>query len=155
MSSREQEPKKRGCPPRIFTKDDEDKIFLIIQDNPSITLEGIKAMLNKDCSISAVHRTLHRLGLTYKKKLCGLQSKIGKMSKKHVKTGLNGVPHARQTRLYLLMNLQQRQICVLCMAVPRVVRDAMHQLQDPGKRRQCLHLSGLMGKQSALYLMVL
>jgi len=76
-----QEPKKRGCPPRIFTKDDEDKIIIIIQDNPSITLEGIKAMLNKDCSISAVHRTLHRLGLTYKKNSAGFRARSARCQK--------------------------------------------------------------------------
>ena len=63
------------------TKDDEDKIFLIIQDNPSITLEGIKAMLNKACSISAVHRTLHRLGLTYKKNSAGFRARSARCQK--------------------------------------------------------------------------
>jgi len=63
----DQTPKPRGHRPRIFTESEEKELILILNDNPSITLEDIKLKFNKTCSISVIHRTLQRLGFTYKK----------------------------------------------------------------------------------------
>jgi transposase len=73
-----QTPKQRGCRPRIFSKDEEIELISLICDNPSITLEEIKVKLNKICSISAVHRTLIRLEITYKKNSSGLGARPGR-----------------------------------------------------------------------------
>jgi transposase len=62
-------PKQRGCRPRIFNRNEEIELVLLIRDNPSITLEEIKVRFNKNCNTSIVHRTLLRLGITYKKTL--------------------------------------------------------------------------------------
>jgi transposase len=62
-----QVPRKRGCRPRVFNAADELKILELILNDPSITLEAIKENLAKDCDVSVVHRTLIRLGITYKK----------------------------------------------------------------------------------------
>jgi transposase len=63
-----QAPKPRGCRQRIFTKDEEVELLKIIRDEPSITLEKIKLKFHKTCNVSVVHRTLLKLGMTYKKK---------------------------------------------------------------------------------------
>ena len=63
-----QVPKPRGCRPRIFSKDEEKQLIDLISSEPSITLEQIKLQFNKTCNVSVVHRTLIKLGLTYKKK---------------------------------------------------------------------------------------
>ncbi len=73
-----QTPKQRGCRQRIFSKEEESKLILIIQDNPSITLEEIKEKFGKSCNTSVVHRTLVRLGITYKKNSTGIGTRSGR-----------------------------------------------------------------------------
>lgn len=77
----EQTPKKRGCRPRIFTKEEEIELVSIIRDNPSITLEEIKVRFNKECNTSVVHRTLRRLGITYKKNSSSIGTRSGRYKK--------------------------------------------------------------------------
>lgn len=76
-----QEPKKRGCRPRIFNKDEESELILLIRDNPSITLEEIKIHFQKTCNTSVVHRTLLRLGITYKKNSASIGARSGRYKK--------------------------------------------------------------------------
>lgn len=77
-NNEEQVPKKRGCRPRIFNKEEEDKLILLIQDEPSITLEKIKVKFNKTCNLSVIHRTLLRLGITYKKNSSSFRARSGR-----------------------------------------------------------------------------
>jgi len=67
-----QVPKPRGCRSRIFNKDEEVLLEELIRDEPSITLEEIKVRFHKTCNVSVVHRTLLKLGLTYKKNSAGI-----------------------------------------------------------------------------------
>ena len=67
-----QVPKPRGCRQRIFSKDEEAELRKLIHDEPSITLERIKLRFHKTCNLSVVHRTLIKLGLTYKKNSSGI-----------------------------------------------------------------------------------
>lgn len=76
-----QTPKQRGCRPRIFNKDEEIELVLLIRDNPSITLEEIKVKFNKTCNTSVVHRTLRRLGITYKKNPSSIGARAGRYKK--------------------------------------------------------------------------
>jgi transposase len=64
-----QTPKHRGCRSRIFSKDEEIRLIEMICNDPSITLEKIKLEFNKNCHLSVIHRTLLRIGITYKKTL--------------------------------------------------------------------------------------
>jgi transposase len=68
----DQAPKKRGCRPRVFSKEEEIELISLIDNEPSITLEEIKVIFNKKCNTSVVHRTLLRLNLTYKKNSSGI-----------------------------------------------------------------------------------
>jgi transposase len=62
-----QVPKPRGHRPRIFSKNEEVDLLELIHEAPSTTLEKIKLIFNKNCNVSVIHRTLARLGITYKK----------------------------------------------------------------------------------------
>jgi transposase len=73
-----QEPKPRGCRPRVFSKDEEIELADLIHVAPSITLEKIKIRFNKTCNVSVVHRTLLKLGITYKKNSPGLGARSGR-----------------------------------------------------------------------------
>jgi transposase len=70
--------KARGHRPRIFNNDDETELIDLISREPSITLEEIKVGFNKDCNVSVVHRTLLRLGITYKKNSAGIGTRPGR-----------------------------------------------------------------------------
>jgi len=78
----DQNPKPRGHRPRIFNKDEEQEIISLVHDNPSITLEEIKIHFNKTCHTSVVHRTLVRLGITYKKNSSGFRTGTGRYKKR-------------------------------------------------------------------------
>jgi transposase len=71
-NSEEQAPKPRGHRPRVFTKDEEVELIKLIRNSPSTTLEKIKLIFNKSCNVSVIHRTLIKLGITYKKNSTGI-----------------------------------------------------------------------------------
>jgi transposase len=73
-----QMPKPRGCRPRIFSKGEEAELLELIRDEPSITLEEIKSKFHKICNVSVVHRTLLKLGVTYKKNSAGIGTRAGR-----------------------------------------------------------------------------
>jgi len=73
-----QAPKPRGCRPRIFSKDEEAELLVLIRDDPSITLEKIKFKFHKTCNVSVIHRTLLKLGITFKKNSAGIGTRAGR-----------------------------------------------------------------------------
>jgi len=73
-----QEAKRRGCRPRIFSKNEEIELVKLIREEPSITLENIKIRFNKNCNASVIHRTLIKLGITYKKNSAGFGARSGR-----------------------------------------------------------------------------
>jgi transposase len=77
-SGESQIPKTRGCRPRIFSKDEEIELLELIRDEPSMTLEEIKSKFHKTCNVSVVHRTLLKLGVTYKKNSAGIGTRTGR-----------------------------------------------------------------------------
>jgi transposase len=72
-----QVPGPRGCRARICNKDDEERLIELIRNEPSTTLEKIKLKLNKNCHVSVIHRTLLKLGITYKKNSTGIGTRTG------------------------------------------------------------------------------
>ena len=70
--------KPRGHRPRVFTKDEEVELLTLIHNEPSLTLEKIKLKFNKSCNVSVVHRTLLKLGITYKKSPAGIGTRTGR-----------------------------------------------------------------------------
>ena len=73
-----QVPKPRGCRPRIFSKDEEKHLLDLIRAEPSVTLEKIKLKFHKSCNVSVIHRTLLKLGITYKKNSTGIGTRSGR-----------------------------------------------------------------------------
>jgi len=73
-----QVPKPRGRRPCIFSKDEEVKLLALIRDEPSITLKRIKLVFHKTCHASVVHRTLLKLGITYKKNSARIGTRPGR-----------------------------------------------------------------------------
>ena len=67
-----QTPRQRGCRPRVFNQDEVADLLALIHREPSITLENIKRKFHKTCHVSVVHRTLLKLGITYKKNSAGI-----------------------------------------------------------------------------------
>lgn len=70
-------PKTRGHRVRVFDKDEEAELVRVISSNPSITLNEIRELFSKVCNLSVVHRTLLRLGFSYKKNSKGLGARQG------------------------------------------------------------------------------
>jgi transposase len=51
----------------------------LIQQRPDTTLAELRRALRLPCSLTAIHKALAALGLTYKKRRSGLASKIARM----------------------------------------------------------------------------
>ena len=56
-----------------------DRMRGIIQQRPDTTLAEVRVALRLNCSLTAIHKALAAMGLTYKKRRCGPVSKTGRM----------------------------------------------------------------------------
>lgn len=54
-----------------FSQDEREQLKALIAEHPDMTLEEIKSHFNKECTLSAIHRILVKLGLRFKKNLKG------------------------------------------------------------------------------------
>ena len=54
-----------------FSADDQEQLRELLKQQPCITLEGIREHFQKSCSVVAVHKTLRRMGITFKKDIKG------------------------------------------------------------------------------------
>lgn len=52
----------------------------LLAEKPDMTLEELRAALELDCTLPAIHYALEKMGLTYKKRHSGPASKIAKTS---------------------------------------------------------------------------
>ncbi len=59
----------------------------LISQKPDLTLRELRAAIDLDCTLPAIHYALERIGLTYKKRLSGLASKTVRTSPGHVGPG--------------------------------------------------------------------
>lgn len=51
-----------------------------LKKKPDMTLQQMREVLQLDCTLQAIHYVLVDMGLTYKKRHCGLQNKTAKTS---------------------------------------------------------------------------
>lgn len=58
--------------------------------NPDLTLETLRDRSGKRVSLPCVHRTLIKLGITYKKKAAGQANRRGRRSHRNALTGARG-----------------------------------------------------------------
>ena len=75
-----------GRKPRILASHRAAMEDLLVK-KPDMTLAEIRAALDLDCSLSAIHYVLSDMGLTYKKRRSAPASKTAKMSRANAKHG--------------------------------------------------------------------
>ena len=63
------EPRVRGHMAKAFSNEEKERLAVMVEEKPDLTLEEIRKALSKNCSLVAVHRELKRLGFCYKKTL--------------------------------------------------------------------------------------
>jgi transposase len=78
-----------GRKPRILESHRRTMRSLLAR-KPDMTLFELRAAVSLDCTLPAIHYTLSKMGLTYKKRVCMPASKIGPMSNARAKGGVVG-----------------------------------------------------------------
>lgn len=74
--TRTTEPKKRGHRRAVYDAGDLTRLDRMIRKHPDATLEELRELTGKSCSIMAVQRAVARLGYSLKKKRCRPANKI-------------------------------------------------------------------------------
>ena len=54
-----------------FSAGEQEQLRELLKQQPSITLDEIREHFQKSCSLVAVHKTLRRMGITFKKNIKG------------------------------------------------------------------------------------
>lgn len=62
----------------LITLRHKDRLRELIRKRPDTTLTEFRAALRLSCSLTAVHKALAGMGMTYKKRHCGPVSRIGR-----------------------------------------------------------------------------
>lgn len=65
----------RGHMPKTFSAEEAERLACMIDEQPDLTLEEIRAAFAKDCSLMSVHRELQRLAFRYKKNSEGIRTR--------------------------------------------------------------------------------
>ena len=76
---------------RLLSEKQQERMRAYIKAHPGATLAGIAAACHLNCTIATVDNTLRRMGLTYKKRLCALPNRTGKMSPPGAGIGKSGL----------------------------------------------------------------
>lgn len=79
------EPQARGHMPRAFSPEERERLVTLVKNKPDLTLEEIRELLAKDCSLMAVHRELRRLDFRFKKNSEGIRARTKGRSRKQEK----------------------------------------------------------------------
>jgi transposase len=66
------------------------KMRALLGAKPDMTLKELRAALQLECSLPAIHYALGALGLTYKKRRCAPANRIGPTSPKRAGRGIGG-----------------------------------------------------------------
>ena len=65
---------------------------VLLEQKPDLTLQELRAAVELDCSLPAIHYALAKLGLTYKKRHCGPASKTVRTLRGRAALGDGGKP---------------------------------------------------------------
>ena len=68
-------PRVRGHMAKAFSDEEKERLALMVDEKPDLTLEEIREVFSKNCSLVAVHRELKRLGFRYKKNSEGIRTR--------------------------------------------------------------------------------
>lgn len=69
------EPRVRGHMAKTFSDEEKERLAIMVENKPDLTLEEIREAFSKNCSLVAVHRELKRLGFHYKKNSEGIRTR--------------------------------------------------------------------------------
>lgn len=75
-------PLPKGHRKQSFSEEDKRRLVLLVSERPDLTLEQLRELMGKKCTLPTVHNTLQRLGF-FLKKLLGPANKAVRTSKKH------------------------------------------------------------------------
>jgi Transposase and inactivated derivatives len=75
------EPQVRGHMARTFSLEEKNRLTALVKDKPDLTLEEIREVFSKNCSLMAVHRELKRLGFRFKKNSEGIRTRARRYSR--------------------------------------------------------------------------
>ena len=75
-------PSPKGHRRQSFSEEDKRRLVLLVSERPDLTLEQLRELMGKDCTLPTVHNTLQRLGF-FLKKLSGPASRAVRTLKKH------------------------------------------------------------------------
>lgn len=75
---REQIPREKGHARGILSPEDLEKIDEIMTANPSTTLNDLRRLVGKACSLPVYSRALKKLGFTFKKNSAGGRTRAGR-----------------------------------------------------------------------------
>ena len=74
------EPQVRGHMARAFSVAEKERLAIMVEAKPDLTLEEIREAFSKNCSLMAVHRELKRIGFRYKKNSEGIRTRTRRHS---------------------------------------------------------------------------
>ena len=64
-------PHPKGHRKSVFTAEEKEKLIEVFKSNTDITLEELKTLFKKNCSLVAIHKTVGKLGFVFKKNVEG------------------------------------------------------------------------------------
>lgn len=70
-------PKNKGHRRAVFSNDELDRLRVLIEDRPDITLNEIREVFGKTCSLSSVYNHVRRLGFGLRKKAASVKKGKG------------------------------------------------------------------------------
>jgi transposase len=62
------EPRPRGHMSPAFSKDEREALSSLVEEKNDLTLDQLRKLLGKECTVATVHNTLKALGFKHKKK---------------------------------------------------------------------------------------
>lgn len=65
----------------------EQQMRTLLGKKPDLTLKELRAATGLNCTLPAIHYALEKMGLTYKKRLCGHANRTGRTSRGHAGPG--------------------------------------------------------------------
>jgi transposase len=82
-------PSAKGHRKSVFTDDEKRQLGDLLKKNTDITLEEIRELFDKSCSLVAIHKTVVTLGFVFKKNSTGKRTGARRYNQK--KEGMGGV----------------------------------------------------------------
>jgi transposase len=64
-------PRPKGHRKSVFTDEEKKKLIELLKHNTDLTLEELRNLFGKSCSLVAIHKTLVKLGFVFKKNAAG------------------------------------------------------------------------------------